>query len=59
MKPAGFLHIWGEIHLLQDGRDFADVVSPKLPLLLEMATKNRFFLHVIRHLVEGDTGVTC
>ncbi|KAL4439666.1 hypothetical protein ABPG75_002667 [Micractinium tetrahymenae] len=41
--------------VLQDGRDFADVVSPKLPLIFEMATSNRFYLHVIRHLVEGDT----
>ncbi len=42
---------------LQDGRDFADVVSPKLPFMFEMAASNRFYFHVIRHLVEGEAGM--
>ena len=41
---------------LQDGRDFADVVSPKLPFIFDMAASNRYYLHIIQHLVEGDTG---
>ncbi|PSC74456.1 transformation transcription domain-associated -like [Micractinium conductrix] len=43
--------------VLQDGRDFADVVSPKLPFLFEMASKNRYYFHVIQHLVEGEAAV--
>ena len=44
---------------IQDGRDFADVLSPKLPFVFDMAAKDPFYLHVIRHLVEGDTGEQC
>ena len=44
---------------LQDGRDFADVVSPKLPFIFGMAASNRYYLHIIQHLVEGDTGGWC
>lgn len=42
----------------QDGRDFADVVSPKLNLIFGMAADNRFYLRVIQHLVECDTRTT-
>ena len=42
---------------MQDGRDFADVVSPKLATMFGLAVENRYYLHVIQHLVEGDTGV--
>lgn len=44
--------------LLQDGRDFADVVSPKMSIIFGMAAENRFYLRVIQHLVEGDTRTT-
>lgn len=42
---------------LQDGRDFADVISPKLPFMFDMAARNRFYFHVIKHLVEGEAGM--
>ncbi|KAI3434549.1 hypothetical protein D9Q98_002622 [Chlorella vulgaris] len=41
--------------VLQDGRDFADVVSPKLSFVFDMASSNPYFERVIQHLVEGDT----
>lgn len=41
---------------LQDGRDFADVMSPKLSFIFNMASGNSYYLHAIQHLVEGDTG---
>lgn len=40
----------------QDGRDFADVVSPKLAVMFDAAAGNRYYLRVLQHLVEGDTG---
>lgn len=45
-----------DVLLLQDGRDFADVVSPKLSFVFDMASSNPYFERVIQHLVEGDTG---
>lgn len=32
-------------------------MAPKLPFIFDMAVANPFYLTVIRHLVEGDTGV--
>jgi hypothetical protein len=40
--------------VLQDGRDFADVVSPKLPFVFNLAAGNRFYFHIIQRLVEGE-----
>jgi hypothetical protein len=42
--------------VLQDGRDFADVIAPKLPFMFAMAAKDVYYLHIFQHLVEGDTG---
>jgi hypothetical protein len=46
-----------EVASLQDGRDFADVLSPKLPFMFGMALQNPYYIRIIQHLVEGDTGL--
>jgi hypothetical protein len=50
------LHDSALISLDQDGRDFADVIAPKLPFMFAMAAKDVYYLHIFQHLVEGDTG---
>ncbi|KAL6768445.1 hypothetical protein ACKKBF_B39155 [Auxenochlorella protothecoides x Auxenochlorella symbiontica] len=40
--------------VLQDGRDFCDVLAPRLPALFDAVAADAWYLPVVRHLVDGD-----
>lgn len=41
--------------VLQDGRDFTDIFAPRMDFIYETILANRWYIRLVRHLVEGDT----
>lgn len=45
-----------QIPLAQDPRDFADIVSPRMPFIYATVLRNRYYLKFVSHLIEGELG---
>lgn len=46
------------LNFTQDPRDFADILSPRMPFIFDTILANRWYIKFARHLVESDAG-TC